>query len=91
MNACQPDAQFLLQFTADGLLRAFTFLDAAAWWTVEDNSSKGICDFSHEDKVLAAKYAQGRFPCLDFHLGVQSSDDSTSSKWTSVPSGICVD
>jgi hypothetical protein len=74
MEVCNPDTQFLLQFAANGFLRAFTFLDAAAWRAVKDNSRKGISDFSHQESVLAAQYTQGRLPCLDFHPCVQNND-----------------
>ena len=62
MEVCQPDSQFLLQFAANSFLGALAFIDAAAWWTVKDNSRKRISDFSNEKFSVAPEYAQGRLP-----------------------------
>ncbi len=68
-DTSQIDSQFLFQFAANSFLRALALFDSSARWTMKDNSSKRIPDFSDEKYIFAAEDTKGRLPGLNLHNG----------------------
>jgi hypothetical protein len=52
LDGGQYDAKFFVQFAADSLLGAFTFLDTAAGRLVKDSADLRISDFRDEERIF---------------------------------------